>query len=393
MNAWIGDNGPTVRRHAGLAGFAMVILSPCILAEQQPFEDFDPTSVLSRQQWQQLDRSVDRALSWLAAQQQRDGSFRGPNNGQPAITSFAVLAFLSRGHLPGEGPYGVQLSRAVDYILSCQRRDGLFTRIAVLGKIHIAYRASHTCVYNHAITSLVVSELHGMVGRDHGARMASAIDRALHITWKLQDRPKPAIDEGAWRYWHGPDRYTAGVSPAEADLSVTSWQLMFLRSAKNAGFDVPSERIDRAMRFVLSCFDKDQNVFRYHPEKKDACRPMTSAGLLCLSLSGMFDTDIARRTGDWLLAHPYDRYLAGPDKGRFHYGLFYAVPGMYHLGGSYWERFFPTTVNTLLRHQGPRGNWRPEQNFEELRLGDVYTTSLVVTALNTPNQLLPIFQR
>mgnify|MGYP004276811555 CR=1 FL=1 len=66
---------------------------------------------------------------------------------------------------------------------------------------------------------------------------------------------------------------------------------------------------------------------------------------------------------------------------------------MYHLGGSYWERFFPTTVNTLLRHQGPRGNWRPEQNFEELRLGDVYTTSLVVTALNTPNQLLPIFQR
>jgi len=84
----------------------------------------------------------------------------------------------------------------------------------------------------------------------------------------------------------------------------------------------------------------------------------------------------------------------GPDYGHFHYGLFHAVPAMYQLGGKHWEQFFPTTVSTLLRHQGPRGNWMPEHTAENpQQFGDVYTTALVVTALNTPNQLLPIFQK
>ena len=37
------------------------------------------------------------------------------------MTSFCVMAFLSRGHTPGFGPYGKQLDRAIDYVLSCQQ--------------------------------------------------------------------------------------------------------------------------------------------------------------------------------------------------------------------------------------------------------------------------------
>src|SRR5215831_7909974 len=65
----------------------------------------DNNQIPTPQQWQLLRRSTDRALTWLAAQQQTDGSFRSDDRGQPAITSLAVLAFLSCGYQPGSGPH------------------------------------------------------------------------------------------------------------------------------------------------------------------------------------------------------------------------------------------------------------------------------------------------
>src|SRR5439155_12087472 len=55
--------------------------------------------VLTAGQWRQVDQSVDRALDFLVAQQQPDGSFTAPQVCQPGITALCVLAFLSRGHL------------------------------------------------------------------------------------------------------------------------------------------------------------------------------------------------------------------------------------------------------------------------------------------------------
>ena len=65
---------------------------------------------------------------------------------------------------------------------------------------------------------------------------------------------------------------------------------------------------------------------------------------------------------------------------------------MYMLGGRQWQEFFPTTVDTMLRNQNADGSWPPETG-KGAKYGNAYTTALVVTALNTPNQLLPIMQR
>src|SRR4051794_10977242 len=48
-------------------------------------------------------KATARGLAWLAACQNSDGSWsdgRYPHN--PAITSFALLAFLSQGHVPNQ---------------------------------------------------------------------------------------------------------------------------------------------------------------------------------------------------------------------------------------------------------------------------------------------------
>jgi len=84
-------------------------------------------AVLPPAKWQRVESSVDRALSWLASQETSSGAFPTYPSGQPAVTSLCTMAFLSRGHQPGVGAYGQGITKAIDFVLSCQRSDGLFS--------------------------------------------------------------------------------------------------------------------------------------------------------------------------------------------------------------------------------------------------------------------------
>jgi len=371
--------------------FALSLLEPPLASRADaPLRAVDPAKVLTPEQWQEIDEAVDRGLSWLAAQQRADGSFPAPNQSQPAITSFCVLAFMSRGHLPGSspGPYRQHLERAIEYILSCQRRDGLFSREWDLTTYPAQKEPIRSAMYNHGITGLVLSELYGMTESAMGSRIATALESAVRLTCTRHDMPKEKpFDEGGWRYWR--ETYDR-----DADLSVTSWQLMFLRSAKTAGFDIDSNRIDDALRFVRACYVPKYGAFVYCPlPNYSPTRAMVGAGILCLVQGGAFNDKMVRHAGDWLLAHPYQD--GGPDKPHhYYYGLFYAVPAMYQLGGEYWRGFFPGTTRVLLGQQKADGSWPSERGGQQTtHLGPIYTTALTITALNTPNQLLPIMQR
>src|SRR5690348_17222753 len=57
--------------------------------------DDTPREVLSDQEWRLVDKSVDRGLTFLAAQQQPDGSFPSLDYAQPGVTSLCVLAFMA----------------------------------------------------------------------------------------------------------------------------------------------------------------------------------------------------------------------------------------------------------------------------------------------------------
>src|SRR5207247_2878083 len=121
-----------------------------------------------------------------------------------------------------------------------------------------------------------------------------AIGRALQFSREMQLRPKRAIDKGGWRYIRVYQR-----SGVDSDLSVTGWQLMFLRSAKNAEFDVPQRHVDEAIEYVRRLWDSSTGAFNYEMYQ-DArvgsriSRLMTGAAILCLSMASHHQTQIAR---------------------------------------------------------------------------------------------------
>lgn len=344
-------------------------------------ESGTPRDVLNSEQWQTLDAAVDRGLEFIAKSQRSDGSFNGPPQGQPGITSLGVLAFLSRGHIPSEGVYGARIDRAIDYVLKTQQPDGYLFNPA------IAHREQGT--YNHAIAGLMLGEVYGMTRSVQRDRVRNAIRLALAFTRQQQLRPKIPGDEGGWRY----------VKPADgndADLSVTSWHVMFLRSARNAEFDVPKEQIDEALGYVRRTFSPEKGGFMYKTPATTGrlSRATAGSGILLLSLGGEHETDIARTAGKWILKNPFDKYNQPvyPSCDRYHYSAYYCSQAMFQLGGDYWKQFYPAFQRTLLKHQHSDGSWDPEYGGDA-NFGNVYTTALTVLALTPPYQLLPIYQR
>jgi len=83
-----------------------VTLSPChlvtlsLLAGPAIAQDKDKKGKMD----EDTKKSTAKALEWIASKQNTDGSWgdtRYPNN--TAITGFAMMAFMSQGHVPNQG--------------------------------------------------------------------------------------------------------------------------------------------------------------------------------------------------------------------------------------------------------------------------------------------------
>jgi hypothetical protein len=354
--------------------------------------------VLTREEWRQVDAAVERALKWLASQQLPDGSFSSIDKGQPGVTALCMMAFIAHGHLPGEHPYGPRIERAADYIVQCQKRNGLIAEVADNSpqvNRYVMHALGGPIAYNHAISSLALSEFYGMGEPEQATRVKRAVEKSIAITLAMQKWPKDrSVDEGGWRYIDDYDH-------EDADLSITGWQLMFLRSARNAGFDVPEGPIDEAVAYVRRTYSEQYGAFGYVADSPDPrSRGMAGAGILALANAGIHDAPESKRSAAWLLENDFSRYnevvpftqVEWPND-RYHYGLFQCCQGMYQLGGRQWEQFFPPAVKTLLANQRPDGSWPTESHFYDAQFGNAYTTALVILSLGATNELLPIYER
>ncbi|MBN1346490.1 MAG: terpene cyclase/mutase family protein [Phycisphaerae bacterium] len=319
----------------------------------------------------ECDLAIEKALAYLAASQQKDGAW-GPGFGSnTAVVSLAVMAFLAKGHVPDEGPYGEVVNRGVDFVLSKQQNNGLI------------FTQGGGPMYSHGISTLMLAEVVGMTSGERERRVRETLARAVKLILDAQ-RIKQADTRfgGGWRYQH---------TSKDSDLSVTGWCLMALKAAKNAGAVVPVEAINEAIAYVKRSYHQGGG-FSYQPGAGPSVA-MTSTGVLCLQIAGYhllqergkrFHAE-ALASGEWLLKHPVRQYGGG----HFHYAAYYIAQAMWQLGGKYWESWQPGFERLALANQNADGSWPVSYQ----QAGPTFSTSMMVLALAVKYCYLPIYQR
>lgn len=325
------------------------------------------------------DRAVDKAIAFLLTKQRPDGAIVD-NGYATAMTALAVMSLASTGTtLTDPSPRGQAMQRAVDYVL----RDELVTDQGYFGQ------KDDSRMYGHGIVTLMLTELNGMgATADQDAKIQQRCRDGIDLILRSQRVPKQAQHRGGWRYT--PDA-------SDSDLSVSVWQLMALRSAKNDGMDVPSGAIDEAVDYLRRSFTvpidrsgiprEPLGGFAYTPDQRNATYTMTSAGLLALQVCGAYESPLVVSASDWLLANPPkwgDRF--------FFYGTYYYAQGMYQRGGKYHRTAEDAVRQLLLEKQQADGSWT-SPGGEETGIGSVYSTSLGVLSLSVKYHYLPIYQR
>lgn len=313
---------------------------------------------------EKTEATIKGAVKWLAAKQQPNGSWgSGHGNEYPvAMTGYTLMAMMSAGHLPGEGEYGKQVTRGMNYLLSCVRSDGYITS------------GGESNMYNHGIATIALAELYGTT-RD--PKLKAKLESAVKLIVNCQNR------EGGWRY-----------RPAitDGDISVTVLQLVAARAALNSGIEVPETTIKQGVNFVKLCYNPTSGGFTYQPRGNPPGFARTAAAIYSLQVCGRYDDREVKTGADFLLAKPVT-----PHTEWFTYGSFYAAPAMYMIGGKTWEDWYAKMRKLLLedhggkfRREGDMCFWEP---LDGRGVGPVYSTSVYVTILAMPYHYIPLYQR
>jgi len=317
-----------------------------------------------------VDRATDKALEYLARTQRPDGSWPGKTyNKNSAISGLAVMAFMAKGHTPGEGRYGEHINRGIDYVLKSADPK--------TGYIVAKDSASHGGMYSHGICTLMLAEAVGMTTGERERRTRAALEKAVKLILDAQKiKRSNRRQQGGWRY---------NNNSRDSDISVTGWQLLSLRAAKNAGADVPIEAIEAAVKYVRGSAAKGGG-FGYQPGGSSN-RARAGTGLLCLEVCGKHHAPESVAAAEYLMRNP-PRW---PDDW-FYYAVYYGSQGMFQMSGRYWEFYRPRLEALLLSLQEDDGSW-PNDKGGEARAGNIYSTSMAVLALSVKYHYLPIYQR
>lgn len=301
--------------------------------------------------------AIDKALAFLANRQVKSGTKLGSfgHTGYAsgvAVTGLSGLAFMCGGNAPGEGKYGKNVNRCVDFILNNVRDTGY---------IALTDNSVYENMYGHGYAMLFLSEAYGMTQR---SIIEEKLKKAVDLTCKCQN------SAGGWRYQPRPE---------SADLSITVCQIMALRAARDAGLNIPPKVREKCIEYVKKS-QKTDGSFTY-TIGSHATFAMTAAGITSLYSAGIYDDKYVKKGLEWLLRQKPTQLGSG----HFFYGQYYAVQAMWHAGGKYWDQWYPAIRDILVSSQNGDGSWPSSE------AGPEFGAAMACIILQMPNNYLPIF--
>ncbi len=264
--------GSIVKKKGAVISLPLGVLLVCsVLSVHANAQEFENPFKKDR-----TDLAMDKAIKYIVGQQKPDGSIADQSN-ETAMTALALMALASVGNQPSDPtPEGQCMRKGLDFVLQQQESNGYFG-----GK-------DGSRMYGHGIVTLMLTEMIGMgADQTQDGAIHEQCQKAIGLILSSQKESKPPHFRGGWRYHPNAN---------DADLSVSVWQLMALRSAKNDGLKVPGTAIQDAIEYLKRSYvsplgrngvpENKVSGFAYMPRQNRATETMAAAGLLAMTVCG-----------------------------------------------------------------------------------------------------------
>jgi hypothetical protein len=304
-----------------------------------------------------VDTIYDRGLAYLAAAQDQDGSWKGPNQGA-GVTGICLMAFLASGEDPNYGKYAGNIHRAIYSIIHQQD--------ATTGYLP-------NSMYHHGFAMLALSEAYGAVDESlfpGGKKPPRSIAKALQLAIGCAATSQKKNSMGGWRY--NPDA-------SDADTSVTGAVLMGLLAARNAGMDVPDDVVSGAMDFMRRSTGSDGSVaYTGGFGGMEGSMNLTAVAALTGAVSKTKGTDQYKASLKRLLDN-LDTNQPGP---YIEYFRYYMAQALFQGDYAAWQKWNAGQVRELRDTQHDDGSF-----------GGSYQTGMSLLALALNYRFLPIYER
>lgn len=310
------------------------------------------------------DAAIDKGLKWVAQTQSRLGHWTAGNY-PTAMTALAGTALTCSGSTTTQGPYAKNVRRAVDYLITKCRDNGL------IGDP----QRDNRYTYGHGFAMLFLSQVLGEEeNQDSRAELVEVLTKAVEFSVAAQTK------SGGWGYVSSQDRSNFDEG------STTITQVQGLRGCRNAGIVVPEDAINAAKKYIYDCKNKDGGI-SYSSRNKGSSRPaITAAALAALYNAGDYDSEHVPEMLEYCKKNITGVGGGAASFGHWHYTYLYYAQVMYRQGDKEWAPFRDQLYDKIVGEQTADGSWTGN-------IGPIYVTACNLTMLQLDKGFLPIYQR
>ena len=308
--------------------------------------------------------AVDKALAYLASQQEEDGRWDitktgGTKGHDVAATAFSLLAFYGRGERhDAQCKYRDNVRRGLDWMLSQE---------VGLGDLRGNHPAGNA-MYDQGVAALALVEAYGVTkDADLRPKAQAAIDFLVEAQH----------EEGGWRY----------KPKQRGDLSVSGWMVMALASGEMSGMAIPGKTWEGVRNFLkLVSGGKDGGSYGYTDSPGQG-----NSGKHAMNAVGFFCAQLTRSSANAAKAFESALILnnAGFNLADIYYA-YYGTLAAYQHQGPVWRKWIKKMQAEYLKAQAQDGSWQlggPHAGA----MGKVIVTSLVTLCLEAHYRYTPLY--
>ena len=347
-------------------------------------------------------------LNWLARHQGRDGHWghdclaaqpagccekdhvcSGPGTAcAMAHTGLSLLAFQAGGHYYfNAAKYSENVKKGLEWVVSHQQPGG-----ALVDSLNRTGGFNNHYMYEHGMAAFALLEACAVAqasGTHPDPRYFQAGERAVRFIEQQQHA------DGGWRYT--PEVFQ------ESDTSVSGWQVLALKTAREAKIAVDQGCLDRCEQFFKSC-ERPNGRTAYQTAGSLNTEATTGVGMLVHEfLLHKPDSPLVKLAAPYLAGYAERTFVVQASRlpvtvvkgrglrkrvwrGDIDYYLWYnCTLAMYQAGGDAWERWNDLVRDRLedlqIREGCARGSWDPADRWGTAGGGRIYSTALAALTL------------